>query len=100
MKESYSTTLAFEEALKTADAAVFAQANRHLRNIEVAVLKGAWQGQTYDQISTDCGYAADYIKHDVGPKLWQLLSLSFGEKVNKNNLVAVILILMGFVFCN
>lgn len=91
LKETYLETLAFEEALKTVDAAVFAQASRHLRNIEVAVLKGAWQGQTYDQISADCGYAADYIKHDVGPKLWQLLSSSFGEKVNKNNLVAVIL---------
>ncbi|WP_413255311.1 AAA-like domain-containing protein [Floridanema fluviatile] len=80
----------FDVALKVADAAVFTQAARHLRNIEVAVLRGAWQGQKYDDIAQDCGYAPEYIKHDVGPKLWQLLSSSLGEKVSKTNLMAVL----------
>ncbi|KYC43618.1 hypothetical protein WA1_00120 [Scytonema hofmannii PCC 7110] len=80
----------FEVALKLADAAVFAKTKKHLRNIEVAVLRGALLGQKYDQIAVDCGYAPEYIKHDVGPKLWQILSLSLGEKVNKNNLMAVL----------
>jgi hypothetical protein len=83
-------TINFEIALKLADTAVFAKAKRHLRNIEVAVLRGAWLGQKYDQIAVDCGYAPEYIKHDVGPKLWQVLSSSLGEKVNKNNLMAVL----------
>jgi AAA-like domain len=81
----------FADLLKVIDAAVVAQAKRRLRHIEVTVLRGAWQGQKYDQIASECGYAADYIKHDVGPKLWQLLSSSFGEKVNKNNVFAVVL---------
>lgn len=80
----------FETALRIADAAVFTQASRHLKNIEVVVLQGVWQGQKYDQIAEECGYAPEYIKNDVGPKLWQLLSCSLGEKVNKTNLMAVL----------
>ncbi|NJK53064.1 MAG: hypothetical protein HC936_10045 [Leptolyngbyaceae cyanobacterium SU_3_3] len=80
----------FDIALKVADAAVFAHAARHLKNIEVAVLRGALQGQKYDQIAEVCDYAPEYIKHDVGPKLWQLLSSSLGDKVSKTNLTAVL----------
>jgi hypothetical protein len=80
----------FDTALKVADAAVFAHAARHLKNVEVAVLRGALQGQKYDQIAEACDYAPEYIKHDVGPKLWQLLSSSLGEKVSKTNLTAVL----------
>ncbi|BAZ70242.1 MAG: AAA-like domain-containing protein [Pelatocladus maniniholoensis HA4357-MV3] len=80
----------FELALKLADAAVFAENSRHLRNIEVAVLRGSWLGQKYDQIAVESGYAPEYIKHDVGPKLWHILSSSLGEKVSKNNLMAVL----------
>jgi len=82
--------ISFDAALKVADSGVLMKFGRHLKNIEIAVLQGAWQGQTYDQIAEEQGYAAEYIKHDVGPKLWQLLSSSFGEKVSKSNLVAVI----------
>jgi hypothetical protein len=80
----------FEVALKVADEAIFAHTARHLRNIEVAVLRGALQGQKYDQIAAACDYAPEYIKHDVGPKLWQLLSCSLGERVSKTNLTAVL----------
>lgn len=82
--------ISFEVALKMADAAVFAQASRHLKTIEVAVLQGVWQGYKYDQIAEENGYTPEYIKHDVGPSLWQLLSSSLGEKVSKTNLVAVL----------
>jgi DNA-directed RNA polymerase specialized sigma24 family protein len=80
----------FELALKLVDAAIFAKTSRHLRNIEVAVLRGAWLGQKYDKIAVESGYAPEYIKHDVGPKLWQMLSSSLGEKVSKTNLMAVL----------
>ncbi|MGF1480717.1 MAG: AAA-like domain-containing protein [Cyanophyceae cyanobacterium] len=85
-----SPTIEFQEALHIVDAAVLAQQGRHLKNIEVEVLKGAWFGKTYDQIAADSGYAPEYIKHDVGPKLWQLLSASLGEKVSKTSLIAAI----------
>lgn len=82
--------VSFEAALKVADAAVFATTSRRLKNIEVVILQGVWQGQKYDQIAEAVGYASEYIKHDVGPKLWQTLSASFGEKVSKSNLMAVL----------
>lgn len=87
MKED---AIAFELALKIVDAAVLRKMHRHLKNIEIAVLKGTLSGQKYDKIADDCGYAPEYIKHDVGPKLWQILSVSLGEKVSKNNLMAVL----------
>jgi hypothetical protein len=80
----------FEVALQLADRAVFAKTGKHLRNIDIAVLRGALLSQKYDDIADEIGYAPEYLKHDVGPKLWQLLSLSLGEKVNKNNLMAVL----------
>ncbi|MBD2461267.1 AAA-like domain-containing protein [Oscillatoria sp. FACHB-1407] len=83
-------SISFEVALNVADAAVFAKASRHLKTIEVAVLKGVWQGYKYDAIAEENGYTPEYIKHDVGPTLWQLLSSSLGEKVSKTNLVAVL----------
>ncbi|MFQ3629625.1 MAG: AAA-like domain-containing protein [Cyanobacteriota bacterium] len=87
---SGSQPILFETALQAADAAVLATASRHLKNIEVAVLKGAWHGFKYDEIAEETGYTPEYIKHDVGPKLWQLLSSSLGERVSKTNLVAVL----------
>jgi hypothetical protein len=82
--------ISFEVALAIADSAVFDMTSRHLKNIEVAVLKGVWLGKKYDQIAEESGYAPEYIKHDVGPKLWQLLSSGFGEKVSKTNLIAIL----------
>jgi hypothetical protein len=82
--------ISFELALNIADAAVVAKTDRHLKNIEVAVLRGALLNQRYDEIAEEVGYAPEYIKHDVGPKLWQLLSSSLGEKVSKTNLMAVL----------
>jgi hypothetical protein len=82
--------ISFELALEMVDSAVFTVTSRHLKNIEIAVLKGVWLGKKYDQIADENGYAPEYIKHDVGPKLWQLLSSSFGEKVSKTNLMAIL----------
>ncbi|ACB53273.1 unknown [Crocosphaera subtropica ATCC 51142] len=82
--------ISFENALTIADQAVFSKTGRHLKNIEVAVLQGSLLGHNYDQIADEVGYAPEYIKHDVGPKLWKLLSASFGEKVSKTNVMAVL----------
>lgn len=80
----------FETAFNIVDTTVFSQADRHLKNIEIEVLRGAWYGKTYDQIALEIGYAPEYIKHDVGPNLWKILSASFGEKVSKTNLIALL----------
>ncbi|MGB8691341.1 MAG: NB-ARC domain-containing protein [Microcoleus sp.] len=75
----------FEEALKLADTAVFAKTNRHLKDIEVIILRGSWEGHEYHKIAEAYGYAAEYLMQDVGPKLWNLLSEALGERVSKRN---------------
>ena len=70
----------FKEVLKVVDAAVFTKTERHLKDIEVAILRGSWQGRKYDEIAETYGYTTKYLKQDVGPKLWKLLSEALGGK--------------------
>lgn len=79
-----------EQVLQLADAAVFAKTKRHLKDIEVIILRGSLQGMKYDEIAKAHGYTAEYIKCDVGSKLWKLLSEALGEKVSKNNFQAAL----------
>ncbi|MBT9314045.1 response regulator [Leptothoe spongobia] len=53
------------------------------RQILVAALQG--ERKTYDQIAEECGYSAKYVKQDVAPKLWQLISQALDQKVTKAN---------------
>jgi hypothetical protein len=41
----------FETALKILDAAVVTQTKRHLKDIEVTILRSSWQGKKYDEIA-------------------------------------------------
>ena len=74
-----------EEILNTANAAIFAMANRYLSDVETAIVIGAIADRTYEQIAEQSGYSVSYVKRDVGPKLWRLLSKALGEKVSKTN---------------
>jgi hypothetical protein len=80
----------FEEGLQILDTAIFSKINRHLKDVEIIVLKGSWQGLNYDQIASNEGYAAKYLRQDVGFKLWKLLSQALGEEVNKTNFRAAV----------
>jgi AAA-like domain len=77
--------LDWEKAVKVANKAVFIKVNRSLTDVEVIVLKGAWQRQEYDEIAAQHQYATSYISQDVAPKLWKLLSEALEEKVKKSN---------------
>lgn len=46
--------------------------------------------RTYDQLAEECGYSPRYVKQDVAPKLWLLISQAVGEKVNKANVRAAL----------
>lgn len=46
--------------------------------------------RTYDQLAEDCGYSSRYVKQDVAPKLWSLISQAVGEKINKSNVRAAL----------
>jgi GTPase SAR1 family protein len=80
-----------ETALSLVEAVVLAKTGKHLSEIESVVLKGAWDGKTYEEMATASGYAVNSLKNDAGPRFWKLLSLQvFGEKVSKANLRAVL----------
>ncbi|BAZ15792.1 hypothetical protein NIES4071_76640 [Calothrix sp. NIES-4071] len=73
------------EAIQVANQAVHEKFNRNLTDIEIIIIKGAWERQEYDQIAAKHQYATTYLSQDVAPKLWKLLSDSLEEKVKKNS---------------
>jgi hypothetical protein len=79
-----------EEALQILDTVIFNKVNRHLKDVEIIILKGSWQGLNYDEIANNEGYTAKYLRQDVGFKLWKLLSEALGEEVNKTNFRAAV----------
>lgn len=84
-QQLYSSELNLEQALLVANRAIFARVGRALSQVETAVLQGAWQSQTYEQIAEAAGYSVSYLTRDVGPKFWKLLSKALGETVSKTN---------------
>jgi AAA-like domain len=73
------------EAIKTANQALSSKFNRNLTDIEIVILKGAWDREDYDTIAAKNQYATTYISQDVAPKLWKILTDALGEKVKKSN---------------
>lgn len=74
-----------DEAIKIANYAVLQKFNRALTDIEIIVIKGAWEREEYDQIAAKNQYAKSYISQDIAPKLWKFLTEALGEKVKKSN---------------
>lgn len=79
----------FESVIQITDAAILGLANRHLKTVELMLMRGSWAGQTYQEIANNIGYTPEYLQHDIGPNLWKLLSKITGEKVSKNNFRSV-----------
>lgn len=75
----------FEELLSFTDEHVYNKTGKRLKDIEILIIRGSWQGQNYEEIAETHGYTDKYLRQDVGPKLWKLLSEAFGEKVSKTN---------------
>jgi hypothetical protein len=80
----------FEEVQLVIDNIFFAKTKRHLKTIEILILKGAFEGKNYTEIAQDYSCTPEYISHDVAPKLWKLISQATGEKFNKRNFRHVI----------
>jgi len=73
------------KAIEIANQAVLSKFSRNLSDIEIIVLKGAWERYEYDQIAARHQYTTSYISQDVAPKLWNLLTNALGERVRKSN---------------
>ncbi len=87
---SLSNNISFQEVLRLVENLVLTKTGKHLSNIELLVLRGSWKGQKYNQIAAEGGYTNEYLKNDVGPKLWKRLSIALANKINKNNFKAIL----------
>lgn len=74
--------MTFDEALEIVTAALAPQS---LSELQIHILRGAWDQQSYHKIAADLNHEYSYIK-DIGAELWQLLSQILHMKVTKLNL--------------
>lgn len=72
-------------AKKTADQLIFSHFSENLKDVELQVLEGAWEGLTYEQMAEQYHLSVNYLRGDVGSKLWKKLSEALGEPVTKTN---------------
>ena len=80
----------WEQAQQTVESLVFQQTGKHLSDLEILVLRGAWDNQTYEVIAEAEGYTSSYLSKDIGNKLWSNLSTALQEKVTKKNFKAAL----------
>lgn len=74
-----------EEMLKQADEILFQQTGERLDDLQSAILESALQGKKYTEVASEHYLTEGHIR-DVAYKLWNALSISLGEEVNKSNL--------------
>ncbi|KYC35296.1 hypothetical protein WA1_09090 [Scytonema hofmannii PCC 7110] len=75
----------WEQAKQVAEQTVFNHLEEYLKDVEMNVLQGSWQGLTYEKMAEQYHLSVNYLRGDVGPQLWQKLSEAFGEEVTKSN---------------
>jgi predicted ATPase len=80
----------FDQAIAAANATLNAHCDRSLTDLEIDLLRGAWDQLTYEQIADVSGYSLNYLQRDFGPRFWKLLSEAYGRKVSKVNARAVL----------
>lgn len=69
---------------------VFAHFGEPLKEIQLSLLQDVWEGLTYSQIAQKRYLSVNYLRGDLGPKLWQKLSLALGQEVTKTNFKALL----------
>lgn len=79
-----------EELLKRLNKLLLERKQKVLGFKEEKIIRESWEDKTYDEI-TIYNYKPNYIKKNLAPKLWELLSEVTGEKVTKKNMKEVLL---------
>jgi AAA-like domain len=77
--------LSWEQTQNLVDILVLKRTGKHLSDIEVQVLQGAWEGKSYEEIAQQSFRSVSYINGDVGYRLWNKISEAFGEEVTKKS---------------
>lgn len=86
MSGNFDQLLAFSEEL------ILKESGNYLSDLQRIILAAALEEsrKTYDQIAEECGYSPKYVKQDVAPKLWQLLSQILDQKITKFNVRSIL----------
>ncbi|MBE9141882.1 NB-ARC domain-containing protein [Planktothrix mougeotii] len=74
-----------EEFLKLADNVVFLETEKHLDDLQKAVLRGVWDGQKYSEIAEECYRTEAYVRNSAS-ELWKMFSGILGENIRKSNI--------------
>ncbi|MEP0801620.1 hypothetical protein NDI37_15095 [Funiculus sociatus GB2-A5] len=77
------------EVLKYLDELVFAQTGKHLDSLQRAIIKGVLNGRKYADIAKEYNCTRGHAK-DEAYALWQILSETLGENLNKSNFRAAV----------
>ncbi|MFM6910856.1 MAG: hypothetical protein ACKPKW_17210, partial [Dolichospermum sp.] len=72
------------EILQFADQLILNKTGKRLDDLQKTVITGVYDGKTYETIADECHRSESRVR-SVGRKLWQILSESLGEDVNKSN---------------
>ncbi|MEH2084021.1 MAG: AAA-like domain-containing protein [Nostoc sp.] len=81
-----------EQIIEYTEILINDKTGKSLSFIQKAVLSASLleTKKNYAQIAIENNYSENYIRQLVAPKLWQLLSTTLGEKVNRTNCRAVL----------
>jgi DNA-binding NarL/FixJ family response regulator len=78
-----------QELASHLDELIFSSTGKHIDSLQLAILKGVLNGQKYADIAKEYNCSTGHAK-DEAYKLWQLLSDTLGEDINKSNFRAAI----------
>ncbi len=73
-----------EAVITLVDQEVYRYTNKHLNDLQQAIITKVWQGRKYLEIANEYGCTEGHAK-DTGSLLWKLLSSAWGKKVTKGN---------------
>jgi tetratricopeptide (TPR) repeat protein len=78
-----------EAVLILVDREIYRQTNKHLTDLQQAVITNVLLGRKYLEIADEYGCTEGHAK-DTGALLWKLLSQAWGAKVTKSNLRSLV----------
>jgi WD40 repeat protein len=78
----------YQQVLACIDRLFLTKTGKHLSDLQRTILHSCLTEtrSRYEDLAREHGYSLNYLKQDVGPKLWKIISDICGEKVNKTNL--------------
>lgn len=79
-----------EAALELVNELVLAQTGKPLNHLQTVIVRGVWQGNSYQKIHEDCPHNNYSHLKEVGSQLCKSLSKALGEPVGKKSLRATL----------